>query len=123
MAHSSLLWMSGLAALLLALVHLYAGKFKFLSRTPRSRWLSMGSGVSVAYVFVHILPDLSEAQSEFQANSEFLTSVEHHIYVVSLVGMIAFYGLERTAKLSRQESRTSGAGDITQPGVFWLHMG
>lgn len=50
----------------LALFHLYASKL-FLDVIPRSRWLSMASGVSVAYVSVHLLPDLNE---EILAESE-----------------------------------------------------
>lgn len=118
----SLVWLSGLIALLLALIHIYAGKFKSLKSTPRSRWLSLGSGVSVAYVFVHILPDLGAAQAEFQSSVEIFDTIEHHIYLLSLLGTLAFYGLERAAKVSRQRSRQEGEGDVTQPGVFWLHM-
>lgn len=115
-------FLSGLAALLLATVHIVASRFKFLKRTPRSRWLSLSSGVSVAYVFVHVLPDLGAAQVEIQESLPFLAAIERHVYVVALVGMMAFYGLERAAKISRKQSIEEGEGDATQPGVFWLHM-
>ncbi len=116
------MWLSGLIALLLALIHIYAGNFKLLKRTPRSRWLSLGSGVSVAYIFVHVLPDLGAAQADFQSSVKVFDKIEHHIYLLSLMGMLVFYGLERAAKVSRQRSRRGGEGDATQPGVFWLHM-
>lgn len=115
-------WISGLIALLFALIHVCAGKLKFLDTTPRSRWLSLGGGISVAYVFVHVLPDLSAAQREFQYEVSALEALEHHVYLLAMLGMLAFYGLERTAKASRQESQQQGEGDNTQPGVFWLHM-
>lgn len=118
----SLLLISSLAALFLATVHITAANAKFLQVTPRSRWLSLSSGVSVAYVFIHILPDLSAAQADFQAQTAILTALEHHIYLVSLFGMLAFYGLERAAKVSRQRSRSGGEGDVTEIGIFWLHM-
>lgn len=120
--HSPNVLLAGLFALLLALVHVVASRFKFLKRSPRSRWLSFGSGVSVAYVFVHVLPDLSKAQVDFQEGTSLLSAVEHHIYMVALLGMIAFYGLERAAKVSRYQSVQEGQGDETQSGVFWLHM-
>ena len=119
---SSLILVSGLASLLLSGVHIIACKLKFLDTQPRSRWLSIGSGVSVAYIFVHVLPDLSGAQSAIADQFAVLSSIEHHVYVVALVGMLAFYGLERSAKVSRQENRAAGEGDVTQPGIFWLHM-
>ncbi|MGC1527489.1 MAG: hypothetical protein WA783_15695 [Phormidesmis sp.] len=121
-ASSSIPLLSGLTALLLAGIHILASHFKFLKRSPRSRWLSMGSGVSVAYVFVHVLPDLSAAQTEFRESVTVLSAIEHHVYIMALLGMMAFYGLERAAKVSRQQSMDEGDGDATQPGVFWLHM-
>ncbi len=46
----------------LAAVHLFSGRMRFLDVSPRSRWLSAAGGVSVAYVFVHLMPDLAEEQ-------------------------------------------------------------
>ncbi len=46
----------------LAVVHLFSGKLRFLEGIPRSIWLSMAGGISVAYVFVHLLPELAEEQ-------------------------------------------------------------
>ncbi len=122
MTNIPLWWVSALAALLLALIHIQASKLRFLKRKPRSRWLSLGSGVSVAYVFVHVLPDLSAAQENFQNQVTLLAAVEHHLYVMALLGLLAFYGLEQAAKTSRQQNRKEGKGDATQPAVFWLHM-
>jgi len=48
------------AVVALALVHLVVAKLRFLGGTPRSVWLSGAGSVSVAYVFVHLLPDLAE---------------------------------------------------------------
>lgn len=100
--------------LLLALIHLYASKLKFLDTIPRSRWLSMASGVSVAYVFVHLLPDLNE-QQEILAKSEVLGFLEHHVYLMALLGFAVFYGLERMVTQSQYQSETT-------EGVYWLHI-
>ncbi|MDV2992513.1 MAG: hypothetical protein N4J56_002167 [Chroococcidiopsis sp. SAG 2025] len=64
-SNSSIVFLSALFAVILALVHLFSGKLRFLEVTVRSIWLSASSGVSVAYVFVHILPELSQAQDCF----------------------------------------------------------
>ncbi len=53
-----------LAVVVLAIVHLLAGKMRFLDVTPRSVWLSIAGGISVAYVFVHLLPDLAEGAAD-----------------------------------------------------------
>jgi zinc transporter ZupT len=110
------------AALGLALVHLYAGKLRFLEGTPRSIWLSVAGGVSVAYVFVHLLPEVSEVQETLaEALGSALGFLENHGYLVALVGLVVFYGLERAAKASRKVR--GGEAQATSPGVFWLHIG
>jgi hypothetical protein len=89
---------SSLAAAALALAHLFSAKLRFLDGTPRSIWLSIGGGVSVAYVFVHLLPELAESQEVIaEAIGEGLAVLENHVYVVALLGLAAFYGLERAA--------------------------
>lgn len=117
--------LTGFIAVGLALIHLFSNHIKFLDVKPRSRWLSASSGVSVAYVFVHILPDLSEAQQTVRSYSTSLEIdfLEHHVYLLALLGIVLFYGLERAAKLSRRSSQRAGEGDVTSRGVFWLHIG
>lgn len=119
-----LILLSGLLAVGLALVHLLANQLRFLQSVPRNRWLSFGSGVSVAYVFVHVLPDLSEAQETVlkSLDTELLGFLEHHVYLVALLGLAVFYGLERAANLSRQQNRKTSNEDITSPEFFWLHI-
>ena len=115
--------LSLIVAVALALVQLFAGKLRFLSATPRSIWLSASSGVSVAYVFVRILPELSEAQEVIRAVvGGWLAFWEHHVYVVALLGLAVFYGLDRAAIASRQSNREESRGDVTAAGVFWLHI-
>ena len=101
-------------ALGMAAAHLLARRLHFLSATPRSRWLSGASGVSVAYIFVHILPDLAEHQAALEEAAP-LSFVEHHVYLVALVGLSAFYGLERLIKRDDEDGGRN-------PGVFWLHI-
>jgi hypothetical protein len=115
--------LSLIVAVVLALVHIFAGRLRFLSVTPRSIWLSASSGVSVAYVFIHILPELGKAQETIRgAVGGWLAFWEHHVYLVALLGMAVFYGLERAAIVSRQYNRQEGRGDIAAKSVFWLHI-
>ena len=105
-----------LCAIALALVHLFANRLKFISTVPRSRWLSGASGVSVAYVFVHLIPELSAMQAAFADVG--LGWLEKHLYIMALVGMTTFYGLERTVVTSQNQP---GESEI-EPGIYWLHI-
>ncbi|MFC4357123.1 hypothetical protein ACFO0N_04060 [Halobium salinum] len=131
------------AAVALALVHLFAGRLTVLDRIPRSGWLSFGGGISVAYVFVHLLPEV-EAGGEHVAEWLPLAFLEHHVYLVALAGFVAFYGLERMAVRSGgsrgdpdgdtaggrggpgDESEGDGVGGAEEAekstGVFWIHI-
>ncbi len=119
----SLILFSGLLAAGLAVLHLFSGKLNFLNGMPRSRWLSAASGISVAYVFVHLLPDLAEEQETIREAVETgFSFLEYHVYLVALVGLATFYGLDRAAKVSRRRRQNSGKEDSTEAGVFWLHV-
>ena len=105
----------------LAAVHLFAGRLRFRA-IPRSDWLSGAGGVSVAYVFVHVLPELSERHEMLEGTV--VGFVEHHIYLVALAGFAAFYGLERLAQRSRgARDEVADAETETSEGVFWIHVG
>ena len=101
------------AAVVLAVLHLLAGRLRFLDGIPRSRWLSAAGGVSVAYVMVHLLPELAEYQEAISETSV-IASLERHVYVLALIGLAVFYGVERHARL-RQKSGdgATGAGAAT----------
>lgn len=119
---SALVALTALLAASLAVIHLLSGKLRFLDAVPRSRWLSAAGGISVAYVFVHLLPDLAEEQETIrEAAGESFNFLEYHVYLVALMGLVAFYGLERAAKASRGERRRLRGDDATGAGVFWLH--
>lgn len=117
--------MLGLAlAVALAAVHVLAGRLRVLDRVPRSAWLSGAGGASVAYVFVHLLPELAASQETLAASAgAALEGLEAHAWLLALLGLAVFYGLERAAVRSRAEEVSETGRDQTEPGVFWLHMG
>lgn len=113
-----------LCVLGLVLVHLFGRRIPFTDRSPRSGWLSAAGGVSVAYVFVHVFPNLAASQETLGEAWAFLPFVEKHAYLVALAGLVAFYGLEDIVSRS-QRSRAASDDEpetTTGIGVFWLHM-
>lgn len=109
-----------LATLMLIAVHLFTDRLRFLNGTPRSRWLSMAGGVSVAYVFIHLLPELAQGQQVVEEIDVGLVNyLEHHTYFVALTGLVGFYGLERAMKARR---RNLPAHAPPSSDIFWLHI-
>lgn len=120
------------AAVALAAVHVLGGKLRFLDGAPRSRLLSAFGGVSVAYVFVQLLPELAEGQETIEgafgeegqsAALEPLDFLEHHVYLVALVGLAVFYGVERHTQVSRRRRREQTGEDRSGDDAFWLSIG
>lgn len=111
-------------AAVFALIHMTARRLTFLSITPRSVWLSIAGGVSVAYVFLHLLPELHEGQRVLHEGVDLrLSTSQVEIYLVTLAGLVVFYGLERLAAASRAGRRKAERGDFTGAGAFALHIG
>jgi hypothetical protein len=115
----------------LAAVHLFASRLRFLAVVPRSQYLSMAGGVSVAYVFVHLLPEISERQSELAVDAGAPAAVpgvatELPLFLVALLGFTVFYGLEQFVVQSRHtaEGRQVTAALETSASAlaFWLHV-
>jgi len=95
--------------------------FSVQSRFPR-RWLSIAAGVSVAYVFVDILPELeARRQVLVRALGGDLLFAEQRIYLAALAGFVFFYGLNQfllRAQASRTPDRVEGSADK----IFWLQI-
>jgi hypothetical protein len=100
----SLVGVIALAGLHLVAGHLHRGAGR------RPAWLSAAGGMSIAYVFVHLLPELAETQARWiEARPDRpLDWLETQIYVAALVGVIVALGLERVAGTGRRHR-------------FWLH--
>lgn len=76
-------WEILLVALILGAAHIVAPRVKAVVKYPE-RQQAFGGGLSVAYVFLHLIPSLDASDSV----------VGPRIYFVALLGFVAFYGLD-----------------------------
>lgn len=114
----------GLAlAVCLGLVHVLAFRMQRLIELPQRWWISIAGGVSIAFVFLDILPELAHAQMEVQ-HSRFgmIAYLERHVYLLTLLGLALFYGLERLAIRSRLHRQETYGENSTYSSVFWIHV-
>ncbi len=113
------------AALVFAAIHLLGRSIAFLRSTPRNVWLSAAGGVSIAYVFVHILPELSHHQAVLTTevgSLAFLDTEERDVYFAALVGLATFYGLELWARSSARRRVTREGVRRPSRRTFWLQL-
>ncbi len=131
-------------AVVLAALHLAAPHIRRLPLVPERATGSFAGGLAVAYVFLHLLPEIAEGN---EAIGEALSAVveptplvDLGIFLVALAGFAAFYGLQRLAdRQAPAPARTAvpvgvgasggGARSTTEDrapepaGVYWLHLG
>ena len=88
-------------AVVLAALHLAAPHIRRLPLVPERATGSFAGGLAVAYVFLHLLPEIAEGN---EAIGEALSAVveptplvDLGIFLVALAGFAAFYGLQRLA--------------------------
>lgn len=87
---------SFLCILILATVHFISTKIHTHNRAWHRWLLSAAGGTSVAYVFVKLLPELSEGQKVITKTfNGFFPYFEKHVYVLALLGVIFYYGMEQ----------------------------
>ena len=114
------------AAAVFAVVHVTTVWMRFFDVEPRSRWLSFFGGISVAYVFAHLLPDLAEHQralgESFDAGLGPLSFAERHVWLLALAGLAGFYGLEQLALRNRGEVNAKTDRGERPPAAYWLHL-
>jgi hypothetical protein len=98
---------SGAAALLFCVIFLLVGMLRpirWFAREERTA-VSFGAGVAIAYVFVHVMPELNSARRAFAESTSLELRYEGmSIFYVSLMGFLLFYGLDHLRKRLHQTS-------------------
>lgn len=110
-------------ALIFFFIHSYSSSY-FLKLTKQKYfWLSFSGGISVSYVFIHIFPELSDAQNEIsKMDNPIVDFLDYHIYLISLIGFILFYGLDSAAKISKANNTKNNNRDYAEKNVFLVHI-
>ena len=87
------------------------------------RWISAAAGVSVAYVFVDVLPELAAQNRAVvaAAGGERTLFAEQRIYVLALLSFVILYGIQYFVLASR-ERRPHGETTAALDSTYLLHL-
>jgi len=113
-------------ALLFAAIFLFGGRAAYRpGQRGRRRFLSFAAGISVAYIFVHVLPTIQMIREiGTQSSSDFkMLFPEYSVYLWTMAGFLVFYGLE-TMAASPQRSIENHAGNDGGAASWqpWVHI-
>lgn len=112
---------TGVAALLFATVFMLGAHLHPLKALARDRrdFVSFSAGMSAAYVFVHLMPEMHEARAVFAESVSLpLPNEGLAVYLVALVGFLCFYGLDRLRTRTRRLPE-----EDQERASFWIHIG
>jgi hypothetical protein len=88
----------------------------------RRRWLAASAGVSLAYVFLDIVPELAERSHLIREAAIYAINPVKRIYSITLLGMLTFVALAHLGRIKRSED-----GDAhVQSAADWyfvVHVG
>lgn len=109
-----------IVALGFSFIHLSSRYFK-LHFFSVNQFTSLVGGISLAYVFFHLIPAVQayehEVMETFHISSQ---NASHLIFGSMLLGIVVFYFLELALKSSRLKLAKR---DFSTSGIFWAHIG
>ncbi len=109
------------AAILFASIFYFGARLQFPGPGQRyhRKILSFAAGVSIAYVFIHLLPELENAKNVFvrETAHRSLPFPEYRVYLSAMMGFMLFYGIEHMVVQKKSPDAKTGGP------VFMLHIG
>ncbi len=93
------------------LMHVAVPYMHFLKSKQRSPWLSLSSGVALAYVFIYLLPKIASSQAKVnELSSQVIVIDQSIIWFLAFMGLLTFYWAGWVAdednKVGRTKNRT-----------------
>jgi uncharacterized membrane protein YeaQ/YmgE (transglycosylase-associated protein family) len=118
-------WLSPVAASLLAAVYAlrsFTGEGKVARLWETRGLISAAAGVSVAYVFIDVLPELAEYNALLaKAGGAASLYAEQRIYLLVLASFVVMYGLQHIV-LSARDRRHESLARTERDAIYWLHL-
>jgi hypothetical protein len=111
------------AALVLASIYVFGHRLR--TKSHHRRWVSVAAGVSVAWVFVDLLPEISENQAKFSTGPHRGAALfpEQAIYLAAMLGFVLFYALEYIVVASAEEGEPSRVFSSLRVAAFAAYSG
>lgn len=106
------------------IVHIFTDAIKLLEARMTNRLISLVSGGSIAYVFLHLVPELThykEVAEEASLHS-WLEQIDYVTYVAALLGIAVFYGINQLSEKSERENRRKESLTRPSKSVFAMEI-
>lgn len=102
-------------------IHLFS-KYLFVDHLPLRRFLSFAGGVGVAYVFMHLLPAVSQGQRHVAEQLGIDSGISRYfVYLIALFGFTLFYAMEHFAVKTWSKGDDPDSPRV-ESRLFWFHI-
>jgi len=119
------IWIALIITLVLILIHFITSKLHHIRFMSEKSIVSFGSGLTVAYVFLHMLPELvegNEAIGKVMNQIDGLTPMtDLAIFIVALVGFNVYYGFELLARKASKSKHSSPLGYRLHLAIYCMY--
>jgi hypothetical protein len=106
----------------LSLVHVLADMLRWKHQMPQKYWLSFADGISISYVFLGLLPKIVDGTISFPESLGPMAEIlKNSPFLPLLIGLVAFYGMERLVEKPTDETGSYSASETTGLRV-WIHL-
>jgi len=110
-----------IATIALALIFVFGKRIRLPETGAWRDWVSASAGASVAYIWMHVIPELNEHQQAFlQVAGSHLPAPQFRVYVSGLIGFICFYGFQHLR--SREVVHPHATGQPEHVKVYRLYL-
>ncbi|XKE95595.1 hypothetical protein LG326_04455 [Metaplanococcus flavidus] len=119
-----MVWLSLFIIICFVLIHIFTNYIKFLSQKPKKRLMSLVSGGSIAYVFLHLVPELTHYQEVAEEASlpKWMENIDYVTYIATLAGLSLFYAINQLSEKSQEHNKRQK--NMTRPSkdIFILEI-
>lgn len=107
------------------MVHIFTDAIKFLDERMTNRLMSLVSGGSIAYVFLHLVPELTHYNKVAEQASlpSWLEGIDYATYVAALLGIAVFYGINQLREKSEKKNKNESNVSRPNTSIFLLEIG
>lgn len=119
---TTLISLSLASVVFLSLIHVLADMLRWKRDLPQKYWLSFADGISISYVFLGLLPKIIEGTAAFPTTLGYAAEIlKHSPFLPLLIGLVAFYGMERLVEKTAPELEPQVDDSPTGLRV-WIHL-
>lgn len=88
------------------------------------KFVSFSAGVGIAYVFIHLWPQVAHAQVLAEQEIHWLEDhlLHYALYIIALLGLTIFYAMDRLISRAYEIEGMTDPNSI-ESRLFWAHIG